>query len=123
MKSIKDDYDLKSRLELCLNELNYSINEAYYKKTLRMMLEYIDQTSYNIDNKNKQIIDLQEKLKMCRNIKILDSKEIRNNTIDEFTKEIVAEYDNDGWPGVTDYLDYRLSIGELFQIAEQMKGK
>lgn len=46
----------------------------------------------------------------------------RNKAIDDFTKEIVAEYENDGCPGVTDYLDYRLSIRELFAIAEQMKG-
>ena len=50
-------------------------------------------------------------------------QEIRNKAIDDFTKEIVAEYDNDGCPGVTDYLDYRLSIRELFEIAEQMKGE
>lgn len=42
--------------------------------------------------------------------------------IDKFTKEIVAEYDNDGCPGVTDYLDYKISIRDLMKIAEQLKG-
>ena len=50
-------------------------------------------------------------------------QEIRNKAIDEFMSLVVAEYDNDGCPNVTDYLDYRLSIRELFDIAEQMKGE
>ena len=48
---------------------------------------------------------------------------VRNKAIDEFMSLVVAEYDNDGCPNVTDYLDYRLSIRELFDIAEQMKGE
>ena len=50
-------------------------------------------------------------------------QEIRNKAIEEFEKHIVAEYDNDACPNVTDYLDYRLSIRELFEIAESMKGE
>lgn len=45
-----------------------------------------------------------------------------NKAIDEFEKEIVAEYDNDACPGVTDYLDYTISIRDLFKIVEQLKG-
>ena len=51
-----------------------------------------------------------------------EKQEIRARAIDEFEKEIVAEYDNDGCPGVTDYLDYTISIRDLFKIAEQLKG-
>ena len=67
---------------------------------------------YCVEGEDKELCDLMEE----------HDKEIRNKAIDDFTKEIVAEYDNDGCPGVTDHLDYRLSIRELFEIAEQMKG-
>lgn len=49
------------------------------------------------------------------------AKEIRAKAIDEFVKEIEAEYDNDGCPNVTDYLDYKISIRDLHKIAEQLK--
>jgi hypothetical protein len=35
--------ELINRIGACLGELNYSINEQFYKQTLRMMLEYITQ--------------------------------------------------------------------------------
>lgn len=41
--------------------------------------------------------------------------------VDEFVKEIEAEYDNDGCPNVADYLDYKISIRDLLRIAEQLK--
>lgn len=41
--------------------------------------------------------------------------------VDEFVKEIEAEYDNDGCPNVADYLDYKISTRDLFRIAEQLK--
>lgn len=34
--------ELKFRIQYCLDELNYSINEQFFKKTLRMMLEYLE---------------------------------------------------------------------------------
>ena len=52
----------------------------------------------------------------------LDIQEIRNKAIDEFVKEIEAEYDNDGCPNVSDYLDYKISIRDLQKIAEHLKG-
>lgn len=36
-------------------------------------------------------------------------------------KECEAEYDNDGCPNVADYLDYKISIRDLWKIAEQLK--
>ena len=48
-------------------------------------------------------------------------KQGRIDAIDEFVKEIEAEYDNDGCPNVSDYLDYKISIRDLQKIAEQMK--
>ena len=49
------------------------------------------------------------------------STEIRNKAIDDFVKECEAEYDNDGCPDVSDYLDYKLSLREIFEIAERLK--
>ena len=49
-------------------------------------------------------------------------KEIYNKAIDDFCKEIETEYDNDACPNVSDYLDYKISLRDLFRIAEQLKG-
>lgn len=43
--------------------------------------------------------------------------------VDDFSKEIEMVYNNDGCPNVTDYLDYKISIRELFDIAELLKGE
>ena len=45
----------------------------------------------------------------------------RNKAIDDFVAEIEKEYDNDYCPNVSDYLDYEISIRDLFKIAEQLK--
>lgn len=55
-------------------------------------------------------------------IRTTTESEIRAKAIDEFEKEIVAEYDNDGCPNVTDYLDYKISLRDLFRIADELKG-
>ena len=44
-----------------------------------------------------------------------------NKAIDNFVAEIEKEYDNDYCPNVSDYLDYEISIRDLFKIAEQLK--
>ena len=44
-----------------------------------------------------------------------------NKAIDDFAAEIEKEYDNDYCPNVSDYLDYEISIRDLFKIAEQLK--
>ena len=45
----------------------------------------------------------------------------RTKAIDDFVAEIEKEYDNDYCPNVSDYLDYEISIRDLFKIAEQLK--
>ena len=79
------------------------------------ILEYFNDinVAYNNSGKHDSLKNMLDELE----------KEIRNKAIDDFAKEIVVEYDNDGCPNVTDYLDYRLTIRELFEIAEQMKGE
>ena len=48
--------------------------------------------------------------------------EIREKAYERFMKEIEAEYDNDACPNVTDYLDYKISLRDLFRIADELKG-
>lgn len=50
-----------------------------------------------------------------------ENKEIRNKAIDEFMKQVEVEYDNDACPNVTDWMDYKISIRDLFKIAEEMR--
>ena len=78
---------------------------------------------------HKQITDWLEELKSyieigtveeCRN-SILDIQKAYNKAIDDFVAEIEKEYDNDYCPNVSDYLDYEISIRDLFKIAEQLK--
>lgn len=49
------------------------------------------------------------------------AEEIRGKAIDDFRAEIEKEYDNDYCPNVSDYLDYKISLRDLFNIAEQLK--
>lgn len=49
------------------------------------------------------------------------TEEIRGKAIDDFCAEIKKEYDNDYCPNVSDYLDYKISLRDLFNIAEQLK--
>lgn len=44
-----------------------------------------------------------------------------NKAIDDFIKEIESEYDNDACPNVSDYLDYQISLRDLFKIADRLK--
>lgn len=53
---------------------------------------------------------------------LCDCANERARAIDEFVKEIEAEYNNDGCPNVSDYLDYKISIRDLQKIAEHLKG-
>ena len=92
--------------------VDFTITERTEPFTLEEVFDFIDDTSISkIDahELKSRIVDVVH--------------DTRNKAIDEFTKEIVTEYDNDGCPNVTDYLDYRLTIRELFEIAEQMRGE
>lgn len=98
------------------------------------MAEYCKQFSglQEMNLYHKQLTEWLEELKALKNLEnsrfmIIGKtkkefvKEIRNKAIDDFVKECEAEYDNDGCPGVSDYLDYKLSLREIFEIAEQLK--
>ena len=60
MEHINSKDELKERIKSCLDGLNYAINKLFYKRTLRMALDYMDQTEIQISN-------LQEELQEYRN--------------------------------------------------------
>lgn len=85
---------------------------------------------------NEQIAEWLEELKLLKQWKsdVMDGfckyyassfeelvTNVRNKAIDDFVAEIEKEYDNDYCPNVSDYLDYEISIRDLFKIAEQLK--
>ena len=110
MADIKNKNELKRRIDLFLDDFSheeYMFNEPFCKETMRMMREFIGHASHLLD---------------CTDAKIKKAKRTaRNKAIDEFVKEIEAEYGNDGCPNVTDYLDYKISIRDLHKIADQLK--
>ena len=74
-------------------------------------------------NNSREASLLNRDLRIVMEQPTVTEAEIRNKAIDEFTKEIEAEYDNDACPNVDDYLDYKISLRDLFRIAEQLKGE
>ena len=94
MADIKNKNELKRRIELFMDELDYSINEEFCKETMIMMREFIGRASHLLD---------------CTDAKIKKAKRTaRNKAIDEFVEKMIIMM-----PG------HRQDIE---QIAEQMKG-
>ena len=123
-KQIADDLSavLKEAKEMGCKEV------AYFRHIPLQNVETVVNTLYEIQQyrkslKNKHIGKDNMVISSSDLMTILnsDEKEIRNKAIDEFVKEIEAEYDNDGCPNVTDYLDYKISIRDLHKIADQLK--
>lgn len=79
-------------------------------------------TAYDVDAVVEELETYQNQHNaMCEQHKVKTIEDIYGKAIDDFVKECEAEYDNDGCPGVSDYLDYKLSLREIFEIAEQLK--
>lgn len=77
MADIKNKNELKRRIELFLDELDYSINEEFCKETMLMMREFIGRASHLLD---------------CADAKIKKAKRTaRNKAIDEFAETIELE--------------------------------
>lgn len=63
MADIKNKNELKRRIELFIDELDYSINEDFCKETMKMMREFIGHASHRIDCENSKVESLKKKLK------------------------------------------------------------
>ena len=63
MADITNKNELKRRIELFLDELDYSINEDFCKETMKMMREFIGHASHRLDCEDSRVKSLKKKLK------------------------------------------------------------
>ena len=68
MADIKNKNELKRRIELFLDELDYSINEDFCKETMKMMRELIGHASHRLDCEESRVKSLKKKLKEYRDL-------------------------------------------------------
>ena len=68
MADIKNKNELKRRIELFLDELDYSINEDFCKETMKMMREFIGHASHRLDCEESRVKSLKKKLKEYRDL-------------------------------------------------------
>ena len=71
MADITNKNELKRRIELFLDELDYSINEDFCKETMKMMREFIGHASHRLDCEESRVKNLKKKLK---EYKVLDEQ-------------------------------------------------
>lgn len=99
MADIKNKNELKRRIELFMDELDYSINEEFCKETMIMMREFIGRASHLLD---------------CTDAKIKKAKRTaRNKAIDEFVEALRLE--------CLDSVYKEVSLYNILKIAEQLK--
>ena len=68
MADITNKNELKRRIELFLDELDYSINEDFCKETMKMMREFIGHASHRLDCKESRVKSLKSKLKNYKDL-------------------------------------------------------
>ena len=68
MADIKNKNELKRRIELFLDELDYSINEDFCKETMKMMREFIGHASHRLDCEDSRVKSLKKKLKEYKDL-------------------------------------------------------
>ena len=68
MADITNKNELKRRIELFLDELDYSINESFCKETMKMMREFIGHASHRLDCEVSRVKSLKSKLKNYKDL-------------------------------------------------------
>ena len=68
MADITNKNELKRRIELFLDELDYSINEDFCKETMKMMREFIGHASRRLDCEESRVKSLKKKLKEYKDL-------------------------------------------------------
>ena len=68
MADITNKNELKRRIELFLDELDYSINEDFCKETMKMMKEFIGHASHRLDCEESRVKSLKSKLKNYKDL-------------------------------------------------------
>ena len=86
MADIKNKNELKRRIELFLDELDYSINEDFCKETMKMMREFIGHASHRLDCEDSRAKSLKKKLKEYKDFEEI-FREKMTDTACEFLKD------------------------------------
>ena len=68
MADITNKNELKRRIELFLDELDYSINESFCKETMKMMREFIGHANHRLDCEESRVKSLKSKLKNYKDL-------------------------------------------------------
>ena len=68
MADITNKYELKRRIDLFLDELDYSINEDFCKETMKMMREFIGHANHRLDCEESKVKSLKSKLKNYKDL-------------------------------------------------------
>ena len=68
MADITNKNELKRRIELFLDELDYSINESFCKGTMKMMREFIGHANHRLDCEEIKVKSLKSKLKNYKDL-------------------------------------------------------
>lgn len=68
MADITNKNELKRRIELFLDELDYSINEDFCKETMKMMREFIGHANHRLDCEDSRVKSLKSKLKNYKDL-------------------------------------------------------
>ena len=68
MADITNKNELKRRIDLFLDELDYSINEDFCKETMKMMREFIVHASHRLDCEESRVKSLKSKLKNYKDL-------------------------------------------------------
>lgn len=68
MADITNKNELKRRIDLFLDELDYSINEDFCKETMKMMREFIGHASHRLDCEDSRVKSLKKKLKEYKDL-------------------------------------------------------
>lgn len=96
MADIKNKNELKRRIELFLDELDYSINEDFCKETMKMMREFIGHANHRLDCEESKVKSLKSKLK---NYKDLEKQGLLlrlplkiGDTVYSVTRDFISEY-------------------------------
>ena len=96
MADITNKNELKRRIELFLDELDYSINESFFKETMKMMREFIGHASHRLDCEDSRIKSLKKKLKEYKDLEkqglLLRLPLKIGDTVYSVTRDFISEY-------------------------------
>ena len=96
MADITNKNELKRRIELFLDELDYSINEDFCKETMKMMREFIGHASHRLDCEESRVKSLKKKLKEYKDLEkqglLLRLPLKIGDTVYSVTRDFISEY-------------------------------